>query len=680
MMDVQGYLLPTSLQNLSPSICSISPSFHVIAIYSKKSLLYIFADARILSIQHPKDDKDNEDYDLCVSLHWLNGIYLTSFWHSGTFRVFNITGEMVLEVKMHSTAGVRMAWHSNEGWCQYAPNVIVAFRRDLLLTTLEAKRGKLDGTIRKWYVPGSSFAAMVPVLAMTASLFQAQRRGNGVLVIGDYPNLGFCIAESETTELHFRHLANAVASKVAQVAVQTASKWVSHYWGNNENDVSLSENRDLMTMEAEYLPLKMTLHDPRRVLTSVLVDRSGQLAVCTDTVGRVLLVDTTKHCYIRMWKGCRTAQCGWLESVDKWAGQASGQKYQDDERTDDGVLGLYLVIYTPLRGLVEIWRMRHGPLVLSLPVGPSAFIYTLFPCEEETSRTSCRTTCWLLNEPSTSTPGQVELSEVDLTDAARSAVYTHFHQNTNSEENYQMYTLLEALHDGPTLQSSGWGLLEEKVELLDTLSALKRFFTAMYDIHTVQKMLDVAFHLDCVTTLLKVTMSLSSQSIEESDKAKAFMYYLAWRKTLLQAYAMLSNESNGTFSPTSSSSVDATMDDIHLADPVFVPWLKMIHTAAPNVFASSEKQHISVLSFLEFFHPLTAMNATVVQSLPEYEEGVASESTFARLFDTLQGAVKFDVENLAPLLDFLFAPLLCDVFAVQVPTFKYCSLIGYSYL
>jgi hypothetical protein len=63
---------------------------------------------------------------------------------------------------------------------------------------------------------------------------------------------------------------------------------------------------------------------------------------------------------LRLWKGYRNAQVGWLIS--------SGRHLP--EVAPEGAL--LAVLYSPRRGAVEVWRARHGPLVASIPVGRRA--------------------------------------------------------------------------------------------------------------------------------------------------------------------------------------------------------------------------------------------------------------------------------------------------------------------
>lgn len=57
-----------------------------------------------------------------------------------------------------------------------------------------------------------------------------------------------------------------------------------------------------------------------------------------------------KFLLFRMWKGYRDAQCGWLMAEEE---QSKGRKR----------MALFLVIYAPKKGVVEVWAMQQGPRV-----------------------------------------------------------------------------------------------------------------------------------------------------------------------------------------------------------------------------------------------------------------------------------------------------------------------------
>ncbi|KAI8893373.1 Rab3 GTPase-activating protein regulatory subunit N-terminus-domain-containing protein [Globomyces pollinis-pini] len=74
-------------------------------------------------------------------------------------------------------------------------------------------------------------------------------------------------------------------------------------------------------------------------------------AALADTLGRVLLFDPSDGTIIRMWKGWRDAQFGWIQLVDL-----------------QGRLHLLLVLYTP-RGVLEIYSIPYGSRIAVASVG-----------------------------------------------------------------------------------------------------------------------------------------------------------------------------------------------------------------------------------------------------------------------------------------------------------------------
>lgn len=82
--------------------------------------------------------------------------------------------------------------------------------------------------------------------------------------------------------------------------------------------------------------------DFRRTTESVIIAPANNLAATTDSFGRVVLIDVLKGIAVRVFKGYREAQIGWI-----WV----------DDESDDKInkrYALYLVIYAPKRGLLEV--------------------------------------------------------------------------------------------------------------------------------------------------------------------------------------------------------------------------------------------------------------------------------------------------------------------------------------
>ena len=91
------------------------------------------------------------------------------------------------------------------------------------------------------------------------------------------------------------------------------------------------------------------------------------LAVAVDGFGRVSLVDTRACVIVRMWKGYRDAQCGWM--VVRERAEEHKKAEERGGRGEERRVLLYLVIHAPKRGLVEVWRMRHGARVCAHAIG-----------------------------------------------------------------------------------------------------------------------------------------------------------------------------------------------------------------------------------------------------------------------------------------------------------------------
>lgn len=84
-----------------------------------------------------------------------------------------------------------------------------------------------------------------------------------------------------------------------------------------------------------------------------LAPPSYQLAVVNDSFGRIMLIDVIKGITIRMWKGYRDSQCGFIEVLE--------EKSRKELKTESRRAGLFLVIYAPKKSVVEIWCLERGP-------------------------------------------------------------------------------------------------------------------------------------------------------------------------------------------------------------------------------------------------------------------------------------------------------------------------------
>lgn len=116
-----------------------------------------------------------------------------------------------------------------------------------------------------------------------------------------------------------------------------------------------SKRDDHSQVEQPPLPLRtrLGLYDQNREGLKIQFCPDKSLAVVSDEFGRVTLMDVKRYVALRMWKGYRDAECGWLEAKEDGSSRKS----------------LLLVIYAPKRGLVEVWRCVKGRRVAAFNVG-----------------------------------------------------------------------------------------------------------------------------------------------------------------------------------------------------------------------------------------------------------------------------------------------------------------------
>lgn len=79
-------------------------------------------------------------------------------------------------------------------------------------------------------------------------------------------------------------------------------------------------------------------------------------------MGRVILINNKKGLAVRMWKGYRDAQCGWIEVTEE---RDRGIRRNVEKSGRKALLrtALFLVIYAPKKGVIDIWSIQQGPKI-----------------------------------------------------------------------------------------------------------------------------------------------------------------------------------------------------------------------------------------------------------------------------------------------------------------------------
>lgn len=280
-------------------------------------------------------------------------------FQNGYLRIYNSKGILLVSQRFHATTILRLVPHSTDDehhtvedlMVLYEGGVVVAITGLSLVAAVmltqahsaDSTQSSLPPTLsyRKWLLFGAEVvtdAIYIPPHAVHTEAFGAGR----VVSVGRNPIISFySITEEQDNPLSVAvALASTVASKLTSAVVSFAKSWWRPAAAPEENPEP-KDKSDAAMEAAVSLSVRKSLSDAQRHLYSLTASPSGNLSVATDGFGRVLLVDMKACLVIRMWKGYRDAQCGWILHDDK----------------------LYLVLHAPRRGLVEIWRMRHGSRV-----------------------------------------------------------------------------------------------------------------------------------------------------------------------------------------------------------------------------------------------------------------------------------------------------------------------------
>ncbi|CAM9533516.1 unnamed protein product [Scytosiphon promiscuus] len=256
-----------------------------------------------------------------------------------------------------------------------------------------------------------------------AGLFEVrpERHSHVILASGVSPALAFYPIGSESRSFGLASIAWAVASRVTSLTVgaldglfgfvglrgrgrkAAAAKAKAQRRGgangDGDGDDASGGGGSGGGEDSSPAPLVLRwdggLQDGWRRVSRLCLDPSGRLAAAADGFGRVMLVDCATRQILRMWKGVRDAECGWLEIVESWEGRRVASVAQNKGRRTAAtaatagkppgeaaltpVVGLYLAILAPLRGRVELWRMRHGPCVRVIPAPADARLLTSRP-------------------------------------------------------------------------------------------------------------------------------------------------------------------------------------------------------------------------------------------------------------------------------------------------------------
>ncbi|XP_051042467.1 rab3 GTPase-activating protein non-catalytic subunit isoform X1 [Phodopus roborovskii] len=188
------------------------------------------------------------------------------------------------------------------------------------------------------------------------------------ITVGSSPFTGFFYALEGSTQPLLSHVALAVASKLTSALFSAASGWLG--WKSRNDEETVQKQKPKME-PATPLAVRFGLPDSRRHGESICLSPCNTLAAVTDDFGRVILLDVTRGIAIRMWKGYRDAQIGWIQIVEDLHERVpeKGDLSPFGNTQGPSRVAQFLVIYAPRRGILEVWNTQQGPRVGAFNVG-----------------------------------------------------------------------------------------------------------------------------------------------------------------------------------------------------------------------------------------------------------------------------------------------------------------------
>ncbi|KAJ8045799.1 Rab3 GTPase-activating protein non-catalytic subunit [Holothuria leucospilota] len=191
------------------------------------------------------------------------------------------------------------------------------------------------------------------------------------ITAGAGPFVGFYYALDGTSQPLLSEVAMAVASKLKSALFSAASGWLGLGGKQKQPEEQSNQKARPKVEPATSLPIRFGLPDLRRHGDSISLAPGLNLAVTTDSFGRIVLLDVNKCIAVRMWKGYRDAQCGWIQVREEQHPDKSSGSKTDGMKQSLRRVALFLVIYAPRRGILEVWNTQQGPRVAAFNVPKS---------------------------------------------------------------------------------------------------------------------------------------------------------------------------------------------------------------------------------------------------------------------------------------------------------------------
>nr|KAF6302595.1 RAB3 GTPase activating non-catalytic protein subunit 2 [Pipistrellus kuhlii] len=361
------------------------------------------------------------------------------------------------------------------------------------------------------------------------------------ITVGSNPFTGFFYALEGSTQPLLSHVALAVASKLTSALFNAASGWLG--WKSRHEEEAVQKQKPKVE-PATPLAVRFGLPDSRRHGESICLSPCNTLAAVTDDFGRVILLDVARGIAIRMWKGYRDAQIGWVQVVEDLHERVPEKGDSSPFGSPQGPsrVAQFLVIYAPRRGILEVWSTQQGPRVGAFNVGKHCRL--LYPGYKIMGLNNVTSQSWQ--------PQTYQICLVDPVSAGVKTVTVPFHlalSDKKSERAKDMHLMkkLAAL-----LKAKSPSLDSVETEIKELILDIKYPATKKQALESIlaNERLPFSCLRNVTQTLLDTLKSQGAESVDE-----ALLQFCASKLKLLHLYESVS-QLNALGSPSDTSFSD----------------------------------------------------------------------------------------------------------------------------
>ncbi|KAI0524739.1 hypothetical protein KFK09_004123 [Dendrobium nobile] len=199
-------------------------------------------------------------------------------------------------------------------------------------------------------------AAIVRIMPPPLLELQSSQRYYCAIAVGE----DAVISAFRLSEDRSRSIVGTILSKVVPATFSTLASVSRMIWRSEQKP--LKKPHMASQPFAKASPLTCLKDSPRKG-EKLAVSPSGTLAAITDSLGRILLLDTQALVVVRLWKGYREASCLFMEAMIDKDKASTSSNYPGLRKND---YYLCLAIHAPRKGIIEIWKMRTGTRLLTV--------------------------------------------------------------------------------------------------------------------------------------------------------------------------------------------------------------------------------------------------------------------------------------------------------------------------